>query len=106
LKAKLEKVQQAQYIEPESPTTFYGTINSIYESPITYEHPDSLQTFPFSPIKEKDEINENPNLEIIKPSQRLPIISIDTIKSQLEPDEIAFFEALDIELKKISEFYE
>ncbi|CAG8560030.1 25762_t:CDS:10, partial [Racocetra persica] len=144
LKAKLEKVQQAQYIEPESPATFFGTINSIYDSPITYEHSDSLQTFPFSPIKEEDEINENPNLESIKPNlsdpvrppltplkikinsfrrthsmhtripsrmrnkscQRLPIISIDAIKSQLEPDEIAFFEALDIELKKISEFYE
>ncbi|CAG8834608.1 17240_t:CDS:2, partial [Racocetra persica] len=38
--------------------------------------------------------------------QRIPIISINTIKNQLEPDEITFFEALDIELKKISEFYE
>ncbi|CAG8791464.1 21318_t:CDS:2, partial [Racocetra persica] len=68
LKAKLEKVQQAQYIEPESPTAFFGTTSSIYDSPITYEHSNNLQTFPFSPIKEKGENNENSNLEIIKPS--------------------------------------
>ncbi|CAG8539899.1 12405_t:CDS:10, partial [Racocetra persica] len=74
---------------------------NIYDSPNTYEHSDSLQTFPFSPIKEEDKINENSNVEITKPN-----LSDPTIKSQLEPEEIAFFEALDIELKKITEFYE
>ncbi|CAG8510116.1 23783_t:CDS:10, partial [Cetraspora pellucida] len=141
LKTKLEKVQQSHYVEPGSPTTFFGSISSVCDSPTTYEHSNPFQSF--LTIKEEEVINEKSSLEIIKPNlsdpvrppvtplkikinsfrrarsmltrpslltskscQRLPIISIDTIVNQLEPDEIAFFEALDFELKKICEFYE
>ncbi|CAG8559498.1 37511_t:CDS:2, partial [Gigaspora margarita] len=139
LKVKLEKIQQAQYVDLHSPipTTYFS---NVCESPIA-EH-DSFQHFPF--FDENQSKLQNEKIEPIKtthseplkppsiplkikinsfrrthsmltkvPSrsrsrsyQRAPIISIDMIKNQLHPDEIEFFEALDIELKKINEFYE
>ncbi|CAG8448442.1 10125_t:CDS:10 [Cetraspora pellucida] len=143
LKTKLEKVRQSHYVEPESqsPTTFFGSISSVCDSPISYEHSNPFQSF--LTIKEEEVNNEKSSLEISKPNlsdpvrppitplkikinsfrrarsmltrpsiltskscQRIPIISVDTIVNQLEPDEVAFFEALDFELKKICEFYE
>ncbi|CAG8780769.1 23256_t:CDS:10, partial [Dentiscutata erythropus] len=148
LKVKLENIQQSQYVEPESPTTYFS---NVCESPTTYGHSESFQSFPFTSIKEESikEEDENqtqlqnesikrkpthsdpvrPSLSPLKikidnfrranslltkvPSrlrsksiQRTPIISLDTIKNQLRPDEVEFFEALDIELKKINDFYE
>ncbi|RIB16916.1 EXS family-domain-containing protein [Gigaspora rosea] len=137
LKVKLEKIQQAQYVELHLPTTYFS---NVCESPIS-EH-DGYQHFPF--FDENQSKLQNEKLEPIKPttlseplkpppiplkikissfsrthsiltkvpsrsrilSQRAQIISIDTIKNQLHPDEIEFFEALDIELKIINEFYE
>ncbi|KAF0552778.1 Xenotropic and polytropic retrovirus receptor 1 [Gigaspora margarita] len=137
LKVKLEKIQQAQYVESHSSTTYFS---NVCESPIS-EH-DSYRHFPFFDENQSKLQNEQSepiqptNSEPVKPpsiplkikinsirrtnstltkvpsrsrsksSLRVPIISIDTIKNQLHPDEVEFFEALDIELKKINEFYE
>ncbi|CAG8738856.1 31632_t:CDS:10 [Gigaspora margarita] len=133
----LEKIQQAQYVESHSPTTYFS---NVCESPIS-EH-GSYRHFPFFDENQSKLQNEQSepiqptNSEPVKPpsiplkikinsirrtnstltkvpsrsrsksSLRVPIISIDTIKNQLHPDEVEFFEALDIELKKINEFYE
>ncbi|RIB16918.1 EXS family-domain-containing protein [Gigaspora rosea] len=170
LKVKLEKIQQAQYVELHSPTTSFS---NVCESPISeydnYQHFPSFDenqsnlqneksepikaTHCESPISEHDNYQhfpffdenqsnlQNEKSEAIKPThseplkpppiplkiktssfsrthsiltkvpsrsrtQRTQIISIDMIKNQLHPDEIEFFEALDIELRKINEFYE
>ncbi|CAG8799590.1 5410_t:CDS:2, partial [Gigaspora margarita] len=135
LKVKLETIQQAQYVESHSPTTNFSNVCElpIFEhdnyrhfpffdenhSKLQNELSEPIQPTQSEPVKSPSitlKINSFRRINSIptkvpsrsrsKSSLRVPIISIDTIKNQLHPDEVEFFEALDIELKKINEFYE